>query len=282
MEHIINIISDEERAFYGSKDKEFQNITISGPKDGESAFKECKNISVKDSVFNLRYPFWHNDNLSVSCSNFSNTCRAPFWYTNNVTFSSSFLYGPKSFRECNNILIENCFIDSDEFSWRNNKIIVKSGKIVANYAFFQCNDVKINNLRLNGKYSFQYVDGLQIDASFLETKDAFWHSKNAVIKDSIINGEYLGWYSENLTLINCHIKGTQPLCYCKGLKLINCTFDEADFAFEYSEVEGNVLGPMISIKNPLKGRLEITGQTELIQDENDKSNGNFILKFKNL
>ena len=37
-------IRDEERAFYASFDTEFENITISGPADGESAWKESRNI----------------------------------------------------------------------------------------------------------------------------------------------------------------------------------------------------------------------------------------------
>jgi hypothetical protein len=91
----------------------------------------------------------------------------------------------------------------------------------------------------------------------LHTKDAFWHSENVTVYDSLIDGEYLGWYSKNLRLVRCHIKGTQPLCYCKGLVLEDCTMENADLAFEYSEVNGNVLNDVLSIKNPLSGHLVV-------------------------
>ena len=96
---------------------------------------------------------------------------------------------------------------------------------------------------------------MNIIDSVLDTKDAFWHSKNVTVTDCELNGEYLGWYSEGLTLVNCHITGTQPLCYCKGLKLINCTTEGCDLAFEYSEVDAEIDGHILSVKNPASGRI---------------------------
>ena len=57
MKKIENKAFDEERALYNSDSIEVINCKFDGPKDGESALKESKNIIVKDSFFNLRYPF---------------------------------------------------------------------------------------------------------------------------------------------------------------------------------------------------------------------------------
>ena len=65
MERIENKSFDQERALYGSDGLEIVNCAFSGPADGESAIKECRNIEVRDSLFNLRYPMWHVDNLIV-------------------------------------------------------------------------------------------------------------------------------------------------------------------------------------------------------------------------
>ena len=54
MKKITNITNDIERAFYNSNDCYFDKINIDGPADGESAFKECSNIEVDNSFFNLR------------------------------------------------------------------------------------------------------------------------------------------------------------------------------------------------------------------------------------
>ena len=108
---------------------------------------------------------------------------------------------------------------------------------------------------MTGKYSFQYTENVHIRNSVLDTKDAFWHSRNVTVENSQVLGEYLGWFSEGLTLINCHIAGTQPLCYCKNLKLVNCTMENTDLSFEYSEVEADVTGDILSVKNPHAGHI---------------------------
>ena len=103
-----------------------------------------------------------------------------------------------------------------------------------------------------------------IEDSILDTKDAFWHAKNVMVKNSTVKGEYLGWYSEGLTLINCRIIGTQPLCYCKNLTLQNCTMEETDLSFEYSEVNADVQGSILSVKNPKSGRIVADSYGEII------------------
>ena len=128
-------------------------------------------------------------------------------------------------------------------------------------------DVKLRSVKMKGKYSFQYMENLEIDDCELDTKDAFWHSKNVTVKDSIVKGEYLGWFSENLTLINCKIIGTQPLCYCKNLKLVNCTMEDTDLSFEYSDVEADVKGHIISVKNPKSGRIIADSVGEIIRGD---------------
>ena len=50
---------DQERALYGSRELTVTSCRFDGPADGESAFKECRDIRVCDCYFNLRYPFWH-------------------------------------------------------------------------------------------------------------------------------------------------------------------------------------------------------------------------------
>ena len=82
----------------------------------------------------------------------------------------------------------------------------------------------------------------------------------------MVKGEYLAWYSENLTLENCRIIGTQPLCYCKNLRLIDCELLDADLCFERSEVNAGITTPVVSIKNPLAGRICVPAVGEIIRD----------------
>lgn len=281
MEIIKDLTLDEERALYNHKNVKLLNIKFDGPKDGESAIKECENIHIENCYFNLRYPIWHVNRCKMRNIEMTINCRAAIWYSNDIQINNSKLFGIKALRECFNIEIENTQIESYEFGWKSNNINLKDVSIKGEYLFFDSNNIALENVKLTGKYSFQYVKELNIVDSDLDTKDAFWHSKNVTVKNSVLKGEYLGWYSENLTLIDCEIIGTQPLCYCKNLKLINCTTKKCDLAFENSEVNGNIIGYIDSIKNVLSGTVTVDNVGNIIKDDEKYGcSGQIIIKNK--
>ncbi|MBP3755512.1 MAG: DUF3737 family protein [Lachnospiraceae bacterium] len=258
---------DEERALYGRDGIVVEDCRFDGPADGESAFKEGKNIEVRNCFFNLRYPFWHDDNLTISGSEMTDKCRAALWYTNNATITDTKMHGIKALRECSDIRVKDCDIISPEFGWSVNGIEMKDSSAESEYFMMRSNNLKFENVSLKGKYSFQYITDSVFENCNFNTKDAFWHAKNVVVRNSVVNGEYLAWYCENVTFENCTISGTQPLCYCKNLKLINCKMLDADLAFEKSDVEATVTTPMISIKNPLSGTIKVPEVGEIIMDD---------------
>ena len=258
---------DEERALYGSKDITVDNCKFDGPADGESAFKESSNVEVRDSFFNLRYPFWHDNVLKIDGCEMTENCRAALWYTNDAGISNSKLHGIKALRECSDVKIQNCDIISPEFGWSVKNIDMKDTDVVSEYFMMRSDRLNFDNVTLKGKYSFQYITDSVFDNCNFDTKDAFWHANNVVIKNSVIKGEYLAWYCENVTFENCTLIGTQPLCYCKNLKLINCKMIDTDLAFEKSEVEATITSSVISIKNPMKGKIVVCDVSEVIMDD---------------
>lgn len=258
---------DEERALYHLQNSKVLQCTFAGPADGESVLKEARNVKVEKCDFSLRYPLWHVENFEVEDSSMDEKTRAAIWYAKNGVLRNCYLGGIKCLRECDNIRVENCKVVSPEFGWRCRDLQIKACEMEAEYYLFECRNVDVEGLKMKGKYSFQYIENMEICSSNLDTKDAFWHSKNVTVKDSVLKGEYLAWYSENLTLINCHIIGTQPLCYCKGLKLINCTMEGTDLSFEYSEVEADVKGNIMSVKNPASGYVIADSIDEIIWED---------------
>jgi hypothetical protein len=267
MQTITKKTFDEERALYGSKDVEAVSCRFDGPADGESAFKECSGISVRDCFFNLRYPFWHDKDLKIAGSEMTEACRAALWYSEDVEIKDTKMHGIKALRECANIQIEGCDIISPEFGWSVRGINMKDSSAESEYFMMRSDHLTFENVKLKGKYSFQYItDSVFVNCNF-DTKDAFWHAKNVVVKDSVIKGEYLAWYCENVTFENCTIIGTQPLCYCRGLKLVNCRMVDCDLAFEKSDVEAEINSDVISIKNPRSGKITVKSVGEIIMDD---------------
>jgi len=267
LKRIENLTLDEERALYGSDGVIVSNCRFDGPADGESALKECRNVRTENCFFNLRYPFWHDDSIEIADCELTELCRAALWYSNGIRITGSKLHGIKALRECAHVHMENCDVISPEFGWNSADITMKHVSNAGEYFMFQAKNLHFDDVTLKGKYSFQYITDSVFENCHFDTKDAFWHAKNVIVRNSYIKGEYLAWYCENVTFENCVISGTQPLCYCKGLKLINCEMVEADLAFEKSEVEASISRPMISIKNPLKGRITVPEVDEMIWDD---------------
>lgn len=271
MKIVKNITNDQERAFYATKNTNFQGIQIMGPADGESAFKECENIVVEDSLCDLRYPFWHNHFLAINNSKLTTNCRASLWYSTNITMNESIIEGVKAYRECQNIKISDSKIISPEVFWFCRNLNVRDSYVEGEYAFFKSENLEIKGLNFKGKYSFQYTKNVTIYDSYLDTKDAFWHAENVTVYNSTIIGAYFAWYAKEVKLVNCKIIGTQPICYTDNIILENCTMEEADLAFEYSTVQAHLLGEIISVKNPYKGYIHAEKIGEVIIDKNAKA-----------
>ena len=117
MNIIENKTFDQERALYGSRNLTVRRCGFDGPADGESAFKECKNIAVENCFFNLRYPFWHDHGLAITGGEMTEKCRAALWYSDHVQITGLKMYGIKALRECSDVTVRGCDITSSEFGW---------------------------------------------------------------------------------------------------------------------------------------------------------------------
>lgn len=266
----------EERALYGVDKLYIENCRFEGEEDGESALKECGEITAKDCFFDLRYPFWHDNCVLIENGEMTENCRAALWYSNNITVRNSKLHGIKAMRECNAISLVDTDIISPEFGWSAKGIGFRDCSATSEYFLMRAENVRANRLNFKGKYSFQYVKNVTIENSNLDTKDAFWHGKNITVVNSVVKGEYLAWYSKNLTFINCEIIGTQPFCYCKNLKLVDCVMKDTNLAFERSEVRATVKSKIDSVKNPYKGVIIAPEVGEIIMDD-EKAKGKILL-----
>ncbi len=267
---------DEERALYGFADIEIVNCKIAGDADGESALKECGAVKAKDCFFDLRYPLWHDGSVELENCEMTERCRAALWYTQNVTAKNVKMHGIKAVRECKNVRLYDCDINSPEFGWSTDGLELYDTCAESVYFAMRASNIKARGLKFKGKYSFQYVENAVFDGCDFDTKDAFWHAENVTVKNSIVKGEYLAWYSKNVTFENCTIIGTQPLCYCDGLKLTDCKMINTDLAFERSIVDATLISPIVSIKNPYGGKIIVSSVGEVIRDD-PKAKGRIIL-----
>lgn len=263
---ITNQAFDEERALYGLRGATLSNVSFAGPADGESALKQCTDVHVSDSRFELRYPMWHVNGLKLDGVTLTDSCRAALWYTRHAHITDSELLGIKAVRECEDVRIERSRVVSQEFGWKGRGLSLRDTSIESEYAFLDARDVTLVDCQFSGKYSFQYVENLTVEGGTFDTKDAFWHARNVTVRNATLKGEYLGWYSRNLRLEHCRIEGTQPFVECEGLVLVDCEMVGCDLAFEGCEVEATIIGHVDSIRDPRAGRIELDSVGEIIHD----------------
>lgn len=274
MEIIQNTEFGGERPLFATHDLKLENVTIHA---GESALKECKNITAVGCRFEGKYPFWHVDGFVIKDCVFTPGARAALWYSDNLEMSDTLVEAPKMFREMRNLKLENVKIpDAQETMWHVHNATLRNVELAnADYLFMHSSDIDIDNYRQQGNYSFQYCTNVVIKNAVIDSKDAFWMTDNVTLIDCKLTGEYLGWHSHNLHLIRCSISGTQPLCYCHNLVMEDCTMaPDCDLAFEESSLDAKVNGNITSVKNPTTGRIEADSIGEIILDKNIKAPAN--------
>ena len=262
----MNEIFEGERPLYKSRDIKIEHCKFL---PGESAIKESRRVKVSNTDFHSKYPFWHNDEIEIANSLFSEGARASIWYTKNVIMENCKVEAPKIFRDAKNIKIVNTTMDTEETLWDCSDVEIQNSESKGNYLLLHGSNIKLTDFTLDGNYSFQHVKNGLIKNAVINSKDAFWNTENITVYNSVLNGEYLGWYSKNLTLINCKIIGTQPLCYAENLIMENCEMIETDLAFEYSTLNVEIVNEIHSIKNPVSGIIRVKACNEIILDDSE-------------
>ena len=234
---------------------------------GESPLKECLDLTVTGCELIWKYPLWYDRRVTVANTHWAATARAGVWYTEDITVADSVIDAPKNFRRCRGVTLENVtFTDALETLWSCRDVTLKNVTVQGDYFAMNCDGLTVDGLTLGGGYCFDGVKNAVIRNSRLDTKDAFWNSENVTVYDSYIRGEYLGWNAKNLTLVNCEVESLQGFCYIEGLKLVDCRLVNTQLAFEYSDVDATLAGPVGSVFNPRAGVIRAPRIDSLILD----------------
>lgn len=255
-----------ERPLYGQSDLDLIDCTFA---DGESPIKECHDINMSNCTFKWKYPIWYSKNINVRNSTWEEMARAGVWYSDNLVFDTVHIDAPKNFRRCKNITLKNVTLPhAQETLWNCDGVVLND--VVANGDYFAMgsSNISINNFCLEGNYSFDGCKNIEVHNAKMLSKDSFWNCENVTVYDSFISGEYLGWNSKNLTFINCTIESLQGMCYIDNLVMKNCKTTNTNLAFEYSTVDVEIVGGIVSIFNPLGGLIKCGPVEEIILEKN--------------
>ncbi len=236
--------------------------------DGESPLKESRQLEIKNSMFQWKYPLWYCENVHVADSMLFEMARAGIWYTNHLRMERVTIEAPKTFRRCRDVSLENIDMpNAEETLWQCRDVQLKQVTAKGNYFGMNCENVTIDGFTLSGNYSFDGARNITVRHAKMISKDAFWNAENVRVEDSFISGEYFGWNARNVTLINCTIESLQGFCYMENVVLKNCKLLHTNLAFEYSTVEAEITSRIDSVKNPYAGRIVAQEIGEVIFDD---------------
>lgn len=257
-----------ERALFMAHDLDIKDSIFA---DGESPLKESRNISIENTSFQWKYPLWYAKDITVKNSSFFEMGRAGIWYTDSISLEDVLFEAPKGFRRSTNIQLTKVdFLHADETLWSCDGIEMKDVSAKGNYFAMNSRNIKADGFNLAGNYSFDGCENIEIHNAKMISKDAFWNCNNVTVYDSYICGEYIGWNSQNITFVNCTIESNQGFCYMKNVTLKNCRLLNTDLAFEYvSDIDAEITTNVVSIKNPISGKITAQGVEEIIFDDSN-------------
>lgn len=178
-----------------------------------------------------------------------------------------FIEAPKTFRRSSGITLHNCQLpNAQETLWSCKDIELYNVTAKGDYFAMNSENIKCDNFNLDGNYAFDGAKNIEIRNAKMLSKDSFWNTENVTVYDSLIIGEYLGWNSKNLTFVNCTIDSNQGMCYMENIKMVNCKLLNTDLCFELSTVDAEITSPIISVKNPISGKIHARKIGEIILD----------------
>ncbi len=258
-------VYEGERALYNLHNAD---ITYAVFRNGESPIKECSDISLTDCIFEWKYPIWYSKNISLKSTTLLDGARSGIWYTDGIRIEDSVIQAPKTFRRSKNIYLKGVSLSNAlETMWSCDNIELHDVVIAGDYFAMNASNIVAENINIDGNYAFDGAKNVTVENARIISKDAFWNTENVRLKNCVIIGEYLGWNSKNLTLIDCYVSSNQGLCYIDNLFIRNTRLVNTDLCFELCTVDAEIVGDIVSVKNPISGRITAGSIGEIILDK---------------
>lgn len=170
--------------------------------------------------------------------------------------------GESAFKECENIVVEDCYFNLRYPFWHVNQgiitganmtelcraalwydkdLTIKDSKmhgikalrecqnirldgvdVVSPEFLWRCSDVDIKNTTMESEYPLFECNRVSIDKLSLKGKYSFQYVENMTIKNSVLDTKDAFWHSKNVTVIDSVVKGEYLGWYAENLKFIRC------------------------------------------------------------
>lgn len=144
--------------------------------------------------------------------------------------------GESAFKECNNIIVENCYFNLRYPFWHVHGLKIISSEMTdkCRASLWYSDHIEISSTKMHGVKAVRECHDVVIKDSDIISPEFGWSSFNVRIIDSKIEAEYFFLRGGNLHFNNVEFKGKYSFQYINDSEFNNCRFDTKD-AFWHSE-----------------------------------------------
>ena len=140
------------------------------------------------------------------------------------------LDGESALKECNNLVVDNCYFNLRYPLWHNDKLILKYSDLTINCraALWYSNDIKISDCKLHVVKALRECKNVLIDNVDIISSEFGWKTNNLQISNTTINSEYAFFESNNILIDNITFNGKYSFQYTENVTIENATFNTKD------------------------------------------------------
>lgn len=154
--------------------------------------------------------------------------------------------GESALKECNNIVVKNCYCDLRYPMWHCNGLVVEDCVQTENCraALWYDSGLTLKNCTLDGIKAVRECAGVKIEDCGINSPEFGWRSRDIEITNSKVISQYAFFESKNITADGLELEGKYTFQYIENSTFKNCKFQTKD-AFWHAKnvtVYDSVLG----------------------------------------
>lgn len=159
--------------------------------------------------------------------------------------------GESAFKECENIVVTDCYFNLRYPFWHVNKGIIKNADMTENCraALWYDTDITIEDSKLHGIKAFRECRDIKISGCDVISPEFLWRCKDIQVSNTSIQSEYVFFESSQVDIDGLDMKGKYSFQYVENMTIKNSNLDTKD-AFWHSKnvtvmdsvVKGEYLG----------------------------------------
>lgn len=144
--------------------------------------------------------------------------------------------GESAIKECNNIIIDNCYFNLRYPMWHVDYIKLLNSTLTTNSraALWYSHNIYISDTTMHGIKALRECNNIEMTSVDIDSSEFGWKSNNIIISDATINGEYAFFEAKNIKMKNITFSGKYSFQYCKNLTIDSANINTKD-AFWHAE-----------------------------------------------